>query len=212
MKKLFVALAVLFAGWLVARAWAARFPTPFPWFARAALYLPRPFVTRERVLDLLDPQPGERVLEIGPGSGRYTLPVARRLESGGALEVLDVERRFLDLTLRRAREADIANVTATQGDGSSLPYADATFDAAFLVSTLGEIADPEAALAELRRVLKPSGRLILGESSVDPDFPRLEWLVARAGTAGLRLEGKRGNPLGYVARFVPDPTRQPPPP
>ena len=50
---------------------------------------------------------------------------------------------------------------------------------------LGEIPDPEAALGELRRVLKPAGRLVVGEIFIDPDFPRLAWLVRRARAAGV---------------------------
>jgi ubiquinone/menaquinone biosynthesis C-methylase UbiE len=66
---------------------------------------------------------------------------------------------------------------------------------------LGEISDPEAALGELRRVLKPAGRLVVGEVFVDPDFIRLAWLVERARAAGLLLERRTGNPVSYYARF-----------
>ena len=71
---------------------------------------------------------------------------------------------------------------------------------------LGEIPDPQAALRDLGRMLKPSGRLVVGEIAIDPDFHRRSRLVARARTAGLRLERTAGGPLAYFARFEPEPT------
>jgi SAM-dependent methyltransferase len=201
MRKLGRAFLAVFATWVALRAWAARHPTPFPYFGRALLDAPRPLLTRSGLLEVLAPAAGERMLELGPGSGYYTLPVAARLVPGGILEILDIQRRFLDHTLERARRQGIDNIVATLGDGRSLPYRDESFDAAYLMATLGEIADPAAALHELRRVLKPTGRLVVGEIFIDPDFPRLRWLVGCARDAGLRLERRRGSALGYFARF-----------
>jgi ubiquinone/menaquinone biosynthesis C-methylase UbiE len=173
----------------------------FPYFARSILDIPRPLITRRRLLEALDPAAGERILEIGPGTGYYTIPVARRLGPGGALEILDVRESYLEHSMERARRHGLSNIVARCGDGRSLPYQDATLDGAYLVSVLGEIADPAAALGELRRVLKPSGRLVIGEIFIDPDFPRFGWLVRRARDAGLRLESRSGGVLAYYARF-----------
>ena len=78
------------------------------------------------------------------------------------------------------------------------------FDAAYLVTVFGEIPQPEAALRELRRVLKPSGRLIMGEIFFDPDFPRLSWLVARARGAGFLPVERTGSRIAYFAQFTPE--------
>ena len=141
------------------------------------------------------------MLEVGPGTGYYSLPVAARLGPGGLLEILDVRQSFLDHTMRRAAERGIVNITPNQADATSLPYEDGTFDAAFLITVLGEIPDAQAALSELRRVLKSAGRLVVGEIFIDPDFPRLAWLVRRARAAGLILERRTGTPTAYFARF-----------
>ena len=194
------------ATWLALRAWAAWRPTAFPYLARSLLDVPRPLITRRRLLEILAPAHGENILEIGPGSGYYTLPVAARIAPEGTLEILDVRHRFLDHTTKRARMDRLANVIPTLGDAGRLPYPDGYFNAAYLVTALGEIPKPDAALRELRRVLKPDGRLIVGEIFIDPDFPRFGWLVAHAHAAGLVLERRIGTRLGYFARFKPTAT------
>jgi ubiquinone/menaquinone biosynthesis C-methylase UbiE len=189
------------AAWLGLRAWAALRPTAFPYLARSILELPRPLITRSGLLEILDPAAGERILEVGPGTGYYTFTVADRLGPDGLLEILDVRQSFLDHTMRRAAERGTVNITPTEADATSLPYEDGTFDAAFLITVLGEMPDPQAALGELRRVLKPAGRLVVGEIFIDPDFPRLALLVRSARDVGLILERRTGTPAAYFARF-----------
>lgn len=203
MRKLQRALLAGSAGWLGLRAYGALRPTAFPHFAWPILVAPRPLITRRRLLEILEPRAGEHVLEVGPGSGYYSLAVAEHLEPGGMLDVLDVRQSFLDQTLRRARRRGVTNLVPTLGEGAALPYPDGSFDAAYLITALGEIPDPDTALAELRRVLRSAGRLVVGEIFIDPDFPRLGRVVRHAHAAGLRLERRSGTPLAYYARFTP---------
>lgn len=86
----------------------------------------------------------------------------------------------------------------------ALPYADHVFDTAYLVSVLGEIPDAVAALRDLRRVLKPGGRLLVGELAIDPDFIPLRALRAMASDAGLALERTAAPPFGYCAMLRPE--------
>ncbi len=194
--------AALLAGGAV--AWALqqrRSPSACPYSQRFFLDLPRPFLRRETLLDILAPVPGERVLEAGPGTGYYSLHVARAVTPGGQLVVLDLQPSMLDELMRRAEAEGIVNIAPVQGDAQMLPFADATFDAAFLVATLGEIPDQERTLRELRRVLKPGGRLVVGEGQPDPHHVRIDDLRGRAEAAGLRLTSRHGGRLGYLARF-----------
>ncbi len=139
---------------------------------------------------------------MGPGTGYYALEVAGWI-APGHLDIFDLQQEMLDHTLLRAEQQDICNIVAMQGDARSLPFEDDTFDAAYLVTVLGEIPDQEAALLELARVVKPGGRVVVGELFGDPHWVSPGKLRARAERAGLRFEHRLGSPLGYFARFAP---------
>jgi ubiquinone/menaquinone biosynthesis C-methylase UbiE len=176
-------------------------PSACPYSLRFSLELPRPFVTRSRLGEILSPESGERVLEVGPGTGYYSLHAARWLEPDGTLEVLDIQQDMLDHTMQRAQALGTSNIVPTRGDAQTLPYPDGRFDAAYLVATLGEVPDKERALHELRRVLKPSGRLVVGESQPDPHMVSFGRLRMLADVAGLSYERSVGGRLGYFASF-----------
>jgi ubiquinone/menaquinone biosynthesis C-methylase UbiE len=189
------------AGLLGVALWWRRNPSPCPYGQRFWVELPHPSITRAGLAEILAPEAGERMLEVGPGTGYYSLDVARRLGEGGRLDIFDIQQDMLDHTQRRAREAGLANVEATQGDASALPYTDGDFAAAFICMTLGEVPDVDTALRELRRVLRPGGRLVVGESYLDPHVVRLGALRERAEDAGLTFERRAGGLIGYFARF-----------
>jgi ubiquinone/menaquinone biosynthesis C-methylase UbiE len=164
---------------------------------------PHPFITRARLREALQPQPGERVLEIGPGTGYYSLDLARWLEpGGGALEIFDLQQEMLDHTIRRAGEEGVANISAVQGDAQRLPFEEGRFDAAVLTAVLGEIPDQDAALREVARVLKPHGRLVVGELFGDPHWVTPNALRRRAEAAGLTFEHRLGPALGCFSVFA----------
>src|SRR5204862_84263 len=75
----------------------------------------------------------------------------------------------------------LSNIIPSRGQaGGQLPYPDGRFDAAYLVTVFGEIPDPGVALRELHRVLRPGGRLAVGEVILDPDYTSLRELRSRA--------------------------------
>jgi ubiquinone/menaquinone biosynthesis C-methylase UbiE len=184
-----------------AALWWRANPSACPYSQRFWVEAPHPFITRERLREILEPRPGERLLEVGPGTGYYALPVARWLAPGGRLDVLDVQTEMLDHTLRRAAEQGIDNIVPTRADARSMPYPDGIFDGAYLVTVLGEIPDQEAALRELRRVVKLTGRIVVGELFGDPHMVTTGSLKRRADSAGLRFASRVGSPLAYFARL-----------
>lgn len=194
------ALIAVVAG-SAARYWSAKYPGPMPHALRLLLHLPRPGHSPRRLERALELKPGERMLEIGPGIGVHSLPIAAALRPG-VLDVLDLQQPMLDDLMRRAEGRGITNIVPTQGDAQRLPYPDATFDAAYVMTALGEIPDADRALAELRRVLEPHGRLVIGEFFLDPDFITLGSLKKMLAGAGFRFAGRLGVGPVYLARFV----------
>jgi ubiquinone/menaquinone biosynthesis C-methylase UbiE len=181
--------------------WWRTHPSACPYGQRFWVQPPHPIITRRRLRDTLEPRPGERVLEVGPGTGYYTLDMAEWVGPQGRVDIFDLQRQMLDHTMRRASERDLSNITPTQGDARQLPYPDATFDAAHLTAVLGEIPDQDAALRELARVLKPGGRLVVGEIFGDPHWVSPKQLTRRARDAGLSFARRSGSPLASFARF-----------
>jgi ubiquinone/menaquinone biosynthesis C-methylase UbiE len=195
-------LALLAGGTVLGAAlWWRRHPSACPYSQRFWVEAPHPFITRARLREILEPRGGERLLEVGPGTGYYSLPVAGWLSPGGSLDVVDVRAEMLDHTLRRAREAGIGNITPARADARELPFADDTFAGAYLVTVLGEIPDQDAALRELRRVVRQGGRIVVGELFGDPHMVTHGALARRAGEAGLRVERKLGGPLWHFTRL-----------
>jgi ubiquinone/menaquinone biosynthesis C-methylase UbiE len=142
------------------------------------------------------------MLEVGPGTGYYTLAIAQQLTPDGVLDILDFQQKMLDRTMLEAEGRGITNIIPARGDAAALPYPDDSFDAAYTVAALGEIPQQEVALGEMRRVLKPGGRLVVGEILTDPHRVSLRALRERAERAGLRFEHRLGGLPGYYARFV----------
>lgn len=176
-------------------------PAPHPYEQRLVLKLPRLSITQSRLRETLNPASGERILEVGPGTGRYSLSVAQWLHPDGQLHIFDIQQRMLDHTVQRARNQGITNISTTRGDAEDLPYPDDSFDAVYLVGTLGEIPNQDQALREFHRVLQPNGRLVVGEALPDPDMVRFGTLRHRSESSGFEFEQQVGGRFGYFAKF-----------
>ncbi|HXK30842.1 MAG TPA: methyltransferase domain-containing protein [Candidatus Binatia bacterium] len=170
---------------------------------RWALLVPRGPHSPKHLNQILQPRRGERILEIGPGVGVHALPMATLLLPNGVLDVLDVQREMLVDLARRAARKGLANIVPAQGDAQKLPYADRAFDGAYLIGVLGEIPNAVAALRELRRVLKPHGRLVISELFIDPDFISVRALREKARGADFIFERGSGPRWAYSATFRP---------
>lgn len=188
---------------VVGRAWSRKSPVPLPYFMWWLLLLPRGAHSPKNLRRVLEPRPGERILEVGPGVGVHALVIAKALQPDGMLDVIDVEQAMLDRLMQRATRRGLTNIVPRQGDARQLPYPERMFDAAYLIGVLGEVPDGVAALRELRRVLKPDGRLIIGELLIDPDFVSFAALREKGNEAGFTLVGQAGTSVAYWAIFRP---------
>lgn len=107
----------------------------------------------------LAPQAGERVLDVGCGSGQTTLALARAVAPGGTATGLDISRPMLEVARARAAAEEVAGASFIEADAQVHPFAPGSFDAAFSRFGVMFFADPPAAFANIRKGLKPGGRL-----------------------------------------------------
>ena len=110
-----------------------------------------------------------RVLEVGIGSGLNFPLYGRQVET---VVGIDPSPRLLAIARRRADAAGF-RAELLQGSATEIPLADSTIDTVVMTWTLCSIADPLAALREMRRVLKPHGKLLFVEHGLSPE-PRVE--------------------------------------
>ena len=187
---------------VAAGAWWFTDKAPYPYAQRRLLDVQLPFLATADLDQILQPRPGERMLELGPGTGLQTLHIAPRLGPEGRLDIVDIQQEMLDHVMSRATEKAPDIVHPHRADARELPFEDRTFDAVYLVTALGEIPEPERVLAAAARVLKPGGRLVVGEF-FDRHWIPFGRLHRLADAEGLHLTARRGPSVAYLARFRP---------
>ena len=140
----------------------------------------RPFA--EALARLAAPWPGERVLDVGCGTGALTRVLAERVGPSGHVTGLDLNAGMLAVARGLV---DAPNVAWREGNALEMPFADGTFDLVTCHQGLQFFPDRAAGLAEMRRVLQPGGRLALAvwrSTDYNPVFKLLE--EALAGLVG----------------------------
>lgn len=153
------------------------------WFATPTGQLVR-WYEAELLLAFLDPQPGERILDVGCGTGIFTADV---LKSGARVTGIDLSVAMLSRAVARGGRT-FAGLCA---DMCALPFADNSFDRVFSMTAIEFVADGARAIAELNRVVRPGGRVVVTSlNSLSP------WAVQRREKAA-----KEGHSLFEKARF-----------
>jgi arsenite methyltransferase len=198
-----IAIAVAYLAVNLGWRWASR-RTPLPCPSSLAWSLQGGFVdwwaATQRTLDRIEPHPGNRVLEVGPGPGRLLVPAAARVLPGGEVVGLDVQQGMIDRLNKRA--ATIPNITTLLGNAEDMPLESNSFDVVYLAMVLGEIPKRSAALAECHRVLKPGGRLSITEMLADPHFQSQTTVARLAGDAGFEPRLVVGRWYSFTANFI----------
>ena len=146
-------------------------------FARATAEL------SERMVELLRPRPGQRILDLAAGPGETGFGVLPLIEPGGALLSTDAAPEMVEVARRRAAALGLVGIEFAVEDAAQLSLGDASVDGIICRFGLMLVPDMERAAAEMARVLRPGGRVVLAvwaSSRVNP------WITA-AGRAALDL-------------------------
>ena len=182
------------------RRWSIPCPSILAWSLENKVF--HRFNGTRIVLDRLGFQPGQKVLEIGPGPGRLLIPAAKRVLPGGEAVGIDIQPKMIERLKRRAHAEGVTNLATIVGDATNPLVPEASCDIVFLCTALGEIPNRNAALAQCYRALKPKGVLSISEMFGDPHYQTRSVVRRLAGEAGFRFQSVEGGWWLYTANFV----------
>jgi ubiquinone/menaquinone biosynthesis methyltransferase len=131
---------------------------------------------RTRAVELSGLGPGDRALDVCCGTGDFAIALKRAVGVDGEVAGLDFSEAMLEVA--RAKSAELGvEIGYLQGNALQLPYEDGSFDAATVGFGIRNVVDLQRALGEMRRVVRPGGRVVVLEIST-PDRPPLSWFYA----------------------------------
>jgi ubiquinone/menaquinone biosynthesis C-methylase UbiE len=143
-----VLLVWLYGDWLITQAYRVTLEEP----SRVAS------LQIDRVIEVLEIGPGQRVVDLGAGTGVFARPFAQAMSEGGIVYAVDVNRELLEHIGRTAEEEGIANILTVLADDDD-PLIPEPVDLIFICDTLHHIPHRDSYVATLRRYLKPGGRV-----------------------------------------------------
>lgn len=150
----------------------------------------------EKVLDALKIAPGSTVADIGAGTGYFSLRLAKRVSPQGRVLATDIQPQMLALLDENRRAAGIRNIEPILCTPTDAKLPEGQLDLALMVDVYHELAYPEETMAQVRRALKPDGRLVLveyrGEDASVPIKPEHKMTLAQVRSEiepmGFRLQ------------------------
>jgi ubiquinone/menaquinone biosynthesis C-methylase UbiE len=141
------------------------------------------------------------LLELGAGSGYFSIELARRVPRG-RLELVDLQPQMLAKARRKLKTRGFQNIGYTVHDaGFDLPFPAQTFDVAVMVAVLGEVSDKKSCLDTLYRTIRSGGVLAIHEHAPDPDRIRFTALRSLVEPRGFWFRERFGPDWNYTALF-----------
>ena len=155
----------------------------------------------DALVDYAEPKEGMRVLDLASGTGEPAISLAARVGVHGHVTALDVSADLLEIATKRAKDRGLTNFTTQQADAHALPFPDNNFDLATSRFGVMFFRDPDCALRELLRVLRPGARacFLVWDSFDQPDWENTMGIVHRC-VGGPLLAPDAPNPFRYADR------------
>jgi len=146
--------------------------------------------------------PGQRVLEIGPGTGRLLIPAARVVQPDGEVVGLDILPARIERLKAKAAQSGVTNLVGVVGDAAKSHFPLEHFDVIYLCTALGEIHDRPAALRQCFTMLKPGGTLSITEIVPDPHFQSQSKVRTLVEAVAFSFREVQGSWNFFTANFV----------
>jgi SAM-dependent methyltransferase len=146
----------------------------------------------DRVMNLLDIQPGKSVADVGAGSGWFTVRAAQRVTPGGVVYAEDINPDAISFIRKRAEREHLANITVVQGTPDNPRLPPASVDAVLMLKVYHEVANPSALLRSLRPALRPAAKIGIIDRNGNGANHGLDApvVIREMGQAGFRLSGR----------------------
>ncbi len=207
MDSLTITLAIVFllvTGSLLWRIISHFYIIPWPYWM--AWFLENPYMKivspNEAIVDKLDLKPGQKLLDLGCGAGRISVPAAKRLGRDGRITAIDVQKGMIKQLERRAQKHKVENITSINAAIHRGLLQKNVYDRAVMVTVLGEIPNRKEALEEIFASLKPLGTLSITEVLPDPCFVTRAAVKKMCIEIGFKPDRYWTNLLSYQYRFV----------
>ena len=182
-------------------------PRPYPAPLRDLLDHPMRMRYRDpvRTLGPFGIGPGQTVLDLGCGTGTFTVEMARQVGGEGRVHAVDIQASMVEAARARVESAGFGSrVDFHQCGAYRLPLERESVDVAVAIAALSEMPQPLFALEELRRVLKPGGRLAVSEEMPHAGYALQRTVRQWLGEVGFRFGGVRGTPFCYSLLYYSD--------
>lgn len=196
-----IVLIISLLVWFVWRLASRRQSIPCPSWLAWLVEMDNPFAKSygsRAIIQRLDLRPGMKVLDVGCGPGRLSIPIAQAIGPEGTVVAVDIQPAMLRRAKDKTVVAGVKNVEFVENavGGGTLGVRD--FDRAVLVTVLGEIPDRRAALKEIYESLKAGGILSVSEIIFDPHFQTRGTILGLAIPVGFKEHSFSGNRLSFI--------------
>lgn len=154
------------------------------------------------IINRLHLSSGIKILDVGSGPGRLSLPIAQNIGNTGEVVALDIQPKMLEKLRVRAKAQGIKNIRLIEAGAGEGKVENNYFDRALLVTVLGEIPDKHKALIEIYQALKQGGILSVTEVIPDPHYTSRKRVSALCKGAGFKETEVFGNWVTFTINFM----------